>query len=172
MKLEPLTVKSKGAAPTIALSGEMEVICGAGLLMRNWSAFETLELAFWALTEANPADATSEGEIVAVTSWLLTKVAGTDWPFQRTIVEEAKFDPLTARVKPFPPTITLPGDNETNAAAELGRGGELASLPPPHPIKATARDVSTTVASIVSCLNRCMARSSAIFSIVVQVLRR
>src|SRR5882762_11422804 len=106
-----------------------------------------------------------DGGIAAVTCWLLTKVVETDCPFQRRVVEEAKFDPLTVSVKPFPAAITLAGDKEPNTGVALVLG-ELASLPPPHPAKAIATLISTTAASVVFCLIRCMTASSVSSSIV------
>src|SRR3977135_3452967 len=106
------------------------------------------------MTEANPAEAISDGEIVAVSCWLLTKVVGTDCPFQSAVAEELKFDPLRVSVKLFAPAITLVGDNEPSTAAWLLLGGELASLPPPHPAKATVKLTSATAASVVFCFIR------------------
>lgn len=65
-KPEPFTVKTTGGEPAIALSGEMEVICGAGLLMTNWTELDVNE-PMRTPTEADPAEVISDAEIVAVT---------------------------------------------------------------------------------------------------------
>jgi hypothetical protein len=65
-KFEPLTVSSSGAAPAIALSGEMEVICGGALLTANCSWFDRPESALSAITDTAPAVAIRDAEIVAV----------------------------------------------------------------------------------------------------------
>jgi hypothetical protein len=85
-----------------------------------------LEFALCALTVKTPARAIRDAGIAAVTCWLVTNVVGTDCPFQYTVAEEAKFDPLTVSVKSLPPTITLAGDIEISAAFWLGGGRWLA----------------------------------------------
>jgi len=67
-----------------------------------------------------------------------TNVVRTGCPFQSTVVDEEKFDPLTVSVNPFPPATTLDGDNELSAAAGFagGDGDETALLSLPHPAKA------------------------------------
>jgi hypothetical protein len=137
----------------------MDVICGGALLIVNCSTFDPTELGFTAATEARPATAIRDAEIVAVTCWLLTNVAGTGCPFQSTAVDEAKFDPLTVSVNAFPPAMTLDGDNELSTAGGGGGGGEIDLLSLPHPAKATARLKSTTAASAVFCLICCMIAS-------------
>jgi hypothetical protein len=53
------------------------------------------------------AAATSAAVILAVTWPLFTKLAETPFPFQSTVEQETKFEPLTVKVKALPPAVAL-----------------------------------------------------------------
>ena len=133
-------------SPAIALSGEMEVTCGAGLFMRNWAMLETNE-PVWTLIIVYAADATSPEGIVALSCWLLTKLVATGFTFQITDVEEVKFDPFTVSVKSPPPATTVVGDSDEIAGVGLpltgGGGNASLVLPFPHPARIIATLEST-----------------------------
>ena len=70
-------------------------------------------------TAADPAETMSPAGIDAV-KWVLSiKVVGRLRPFQVTIELETKFEPVTARMKPGPPTLTELGLSPVTAGKGL-----------------------------------------------------
>lgn len=92
------------------------------------------------VTEAVPPAAISAAVMRAVNWVLFTKVVVRIEPFQRTVDEDMKFDPLTVSVKVPPPAPALEGEREVRLGTGLLVTGVLP--PPPPPPQAVTKTAS------------------------------
>ena len=112
LKFEPLTESVNAGLPTATLVGEMLFKAGSGLLTVNVDAVEVppLGAGFMTVTGKEPAAATLEAEIAAVSDVALTNVVGWDAPLKLITEPEMKFEPLTDSVNVPLPARTLVGE--------------------------------------------------------------
>lgn len=112
-KLDPFTVKVKDAPPATALAGDSDPAVGTGLSTVNVNAFEAPPpgTGFETVTLSVPAAATSDAGTVAVSLPLFTNVVARAVVFHFTVEPLTKLLPVTVRVNPADPTVTLAGDS-------------------------------------------------------------
>src|SRR5499427_5501278 len=150
VKLEPVAVRVKAAPPAEAVLGLMleRIGAGVGAAMVRAREFEVPppDPGVDTLTWANPALAMSVAATLAW-SWVpLTKVVVRLLPFHCTTEVEAKLAPVTVSVKPGLPAVTVLGESDVRAGAELPEADCLswrthtsASASGPWPPKRTVR---------------------------------
>jgi hypothetical protein len=147
-KLLPVTLSGNATVPAVAPVGEMEVITAAesaeAEIVKGAVAELTPELD--TVIEAVPAEAISEGEMMAVSCVELTKVVLRAEPFQSTTDAFApltKFAPVTVRMNPVELhegvvfDIVVEDDKEVMVGGRI-ENGIPAEVPPPGPIVSTS----------------------------------
>jgi hypothetical protein len=112
LKFDPLTERVSAWLPTPALVGETLFKTGSGLFTVKVDAPEVPPsgAGFLTVTEKEPAAATLEAEIAAVSDVELTNVVGWGSPLKLMTAPETKFDPLTESVNDALPTRALVGE--------------------------------------------------------------
>jgi hypothetical protein len=112
LKFEPLTESVNAGLPTATLVGEMLFKTGSGLLTVNVDAVEVppFGAGFVTVTEKEPAAATLEAEIAAVSDVALMNVVGWGAPLKLITAPETKLEPLTDSVNAALPARALVGE--------------------------------------------------------------
>jgi hypothetical protein len=136
-KLLPFAVRVSAPEPALTVFGVSEFSTGTGLLTVNVTAFDVPPpgAGLVTVTGTAPGVATSVARTAAVSEVALTNVVTLGAPLKFTTDVETKPVPVTVRVKPAEPAITVVGDTEVAVGRGLGAALILkfiaAEVPPP-----------------------------------------